>query len=226
MKVALLILGGVFVVATLLPLIRKDHWVIRDFNFPHVQITTVNIVILTTFVLLFPLEGWLNIAFVVVLLGCIIYQSYIIYPYTYVAPKSVKTSKQSAGENSLNLMVTNVLMTNRNAEGCLKIVRDTDPDLLLMVETDRWWHDQMQHLKETYSHAIEYPLAIPTACCFTLKLPFAEYDIKFVVKEVYPVFSREGSVAIRDRSLTSTVSIPNPPVLPRAKPLPSATPNC
>ena len=210
MKIALLILGGVFVMATLLPLIRKDHWVIRDFDFPHVQVTTVNILIFIAFVLLFPIEGWLNIAFLVILLGCIIYQCYIIYPYTYLAPKPVKNSEQSVGRNSLSLMVSNVLMTNRNAEGCLKIVRDTDPDLLLMVETDQWWYDQMQHLKETYPHAIEYPLDNTYGMLLYSKLPFAEFDIKFLVREYIPSF--HVKVELRSGKVVNIYCVhPEPP---------------
>ena len=49
MNVALLILGGIFIVATLLPLIRQDHWAIRDFDFPHVQLTTINVILLLVF---------------------------------------------------------------------------------------------------------------------------------------------------------------------------------
>ena len=189
MKIALLVLGSISIVATLLPLIRHDHWIIRDFDFPHVQLTTFNVIILLAFLLSFSVEGWLDITFVTLLAGCIIYQCYIIYPYTYVAPEPVKKSiRQTKGKDSFGLMVTNVLMTNRNAEGCLEIVEDVDPDMLLMVETDQWWCDQMQLLKDRYPHAIEYPLDNTYGMLFYSKLEIAEYDIKFLVKAEIPSF--------------------------------------
>lgn len=188
MKIALLILGGIFIVATLLPLVRHDHWVVRGFDFPHVQLTSVNIVILLAFLLLFSVDGWLDIAFITLLAGCIIYQFYIIYPYTYVAPEPVKESKQQVGEGSFDLMVTNVLMTNRNAKGCLDIIKDVNPDVLLMVETDQWWCEQMQHLKETHPYTIEYPLDNTYGMLFYSKLPIAEHDIKFLVNPEIPSF--------------------------------------
>ena len=211
MKVALFILGGIFVVATLLPLIRSDHWAIRDFDFPHVQITTINIIILLTFVSLFPIEGWPNTAFTVVLLGCIVYQAYIIYPYTYIAREPVKNSDQlRAGENSASLMVTNVLMTNRNAEGCLAIVREVDPDILLMVETDTWWQDQMQVLKETYPYTIEYPLNNTYGMLLYSKLLISDYDIKFLVKSHIPSF--HVKIALRSGELVNLYCVhPEPP---------------
>ena len=188
MKIALLILGGISIVATLLPLIRHDHWIIRGFDFPHVQLTSVNIAILLSFLFLFSINGWITISFVTLLAGCIIYQCYIIYPYTYVAPEPVKDSKLQVGENSFNLMVTNVLMTNRNASGCLEIIKDVDPDVLLMIEPDQWWYNQVQHLKETYPHAIEHPLDNTYGMLFYSKLPIAEYDIKFLVASQIPSF--------------------------------------
>ena len=188
MKIALFILGGLFIVATLLPLIRRDHWIIRDFDFPHVQITSINIIILCAFLFLFSADSWWDISFATLLAGCIVYQCYIIYPYTYVAPVPVKNSKEQIGENSFDLMVTNVLMTNRNAKGCLDIIREVNPDILLMVETDQWWCDQMQHLKETYLHTIEYPLDNTYGMLFYSKLPIAEHDIKFLVNPEIPSF--------------------------------------
>lgn len=210
MAIALYVLGSLFMIATLLPLIRSDHWVIRDFDFPHVQITFFNVIILIAFLILVPIEGWWPTVFVLALAGCIVYQCYIIYPYTYVAPEPVKNSKQSAGENSLSLMVTNVLMTNRNAQECLEIVKDVDPDLLLMVETDDWWCQQMQPLKETYAHAIEYPLENTYGMLLYSKLPINDYDIKFLVKPDIPSF--HANVELRSGEIVNLHCVhPEPP---------------
>lgn len=210
MKTALLILGGIFIVATLLPLVKKDHWVIRDLDFPHVQITTINIIILLTFVLVFPINEWWDYAFVAILLGCIVYQCYIIYPYTYVAGVPVKDSKEQPGEDSISLMVTNVLMTNRNADGCRKIVNDVDPDLLLMVETDTWWQEQMQYLKETHPHTIEYPLDNTYGMLLYSRLPIENCDIKFLVNPEIPSFHVD--VRLRSGELVNLHCVhPEPP---------------
>ena len=210
MKIALFVLGGIFITATLLPLIKKDHWVIRDLDFPHVQITTINVIILLSFVLLSPVQTWWDTAFVLVLVGCIIYQAYIIYPYTYVAGVPVKNSKASEGDDSVSLMVTNVLMTNRKAAECQKIVQDVDPDLLLMVETDQWWCDQMQYIKETHPHIIEYPLDNTYGMLLYSKLPFARHDIKFLVNPEIPSFHVE--VKLRSGEVVNLHCVhPEPP---------------
>ena len=210
-EIALYVLGSFFVIATLLPLIRSDHWLIRDFDFPHVQITFFNVVIFVAFLILVPVEGLWPTVFLAVLAACIIYQCYIIYPYTYVAPEPVKNSEQSVGENSLGLMVTNVLMTNRNAEQCLAIIHDVDPDLLLMVETDDWWCQQMQPLKKkTYPHAVEYPLDNTYGMLLYSKLPIVNCDIKFLVKPEIPSF--HAQVELRSGQIVNLHCVhPEPP---------------
>lgn len=210
MEIALYVLGSLFMISSLLPLIRSDHWAIRDFDFPHVQLTSINAIILVAFLIVVPVEGWWPTTFVLALIACLVYQCYIIYPYTYVAPEPVKNSEQPVGENSLSLMVTNVLMTNRNTQQCLAIIRDIHPDLLLMVETDEWWCEQMQTLKETYPHAVEYPLDNTYGMLLYSKLPITSCDIKFLVKPSIPSF--HAQVALRSGEIINLHCMhPEPP---------------
>lgn len=210
MKIVLYVIGGLFMVATLLPLIRYDHWIVRDFDFPHVQITTINLLILLSLLIFFPIYGWFNILFIVALVGCLIYQAYIIYPYTPIAEKQVKKTQQDEGENSLSLMVTNVLMFNRNAQGCLERVEKEDPDVLLMVETDEWWCEQMSPIYKKYPNYIEYPLENTYGMLLYSKLPLEDYDIKFLVKPQIPSF--HGKVVLRSgRRINLHCVHPEPP---------------
>ena len=193
MKIALLITGALFIIATLLPRFRHDHWIVRDFDFPHVQITVVNFLIFILFFIFVPIStwSWLEITFMVMLTGCLIYQGFIIYPYTPIAKLPVRESEETPGDNSLSFMVTNVLMTNRNAKGCLEIIADVDPDVLLMVETDQWWCKQMQPLKEKYEHFVEYPEDNTYGMLLYSKLPIEHYDIKFLVEKHIPSIHAE-----------------------------------
>lgn len=197
-------------VATLLPLIRHDHWVIRDFDFPHVQITIINLLILLSLLIFFPVLGWFNILFIVALVGCLIYQGFIIYPYTPLAQTMVQKTERQAGKNAISLMVTNVLMYNRNAEGCLERVWEENPDLLLMVETDEWWCVQMAPVREKYPNFIEYPLENTYGMLLYSKLPLENYDIKFLVKPQIPSF--HGKVVLRSGKRINLHCIhPEPP---------------
>ena len=212
MRIALLLIGALFIIATLIPRARHDHWIVRDFDFPHVQITVVNLLIFILFWILVPLAtwSWLDITFMVILVGCLIYQAFIIYPYTPIAQLPVRKSEETPGNNSLGLMVTNVLMTNRNAEGCLDIVADVNPDILLMVETDQWWCEQMQPLKEKYRHFVEFPEDNTYGMLLYSKLPIEQYDVKFLVENHIPSIHAELSLPSGQRFNLHCVH-PEPP---------------
>lgn len=195
MKIVLYIVGGLFMVATLLPLVRHDHWVVRDFDFPHVQITTINLLVLLSLVIFFPVQGWFNVLFILALIGCLIYQAFIIYPYTPLAEAQVKRTKQETGDNAISLMVTNVLMYNRDYEGCLERIWEEDPDTLLMVETNEWWQLKMEPVQQKYPYYIEYPLDNTYGMLLYSKLELEDFDIKFVVRPNIPSF--HGKVVLR-----------------------------
>ncbi len=188
MKIALYAIGGLFMVATLLPLVRHDHWVVRVFDFPHVQVTVVNLLIFVGLVILFPVSGWFHTLFLIALFGCILYQAYIIYPYTPIAYRQVKRTKSSVAANNISLMIANVLMYNRDVENCLKRVEEVDPDVLLMVETNEWWVKKIESVRQKYPYCVEYPLENTYGMLLYSKLEFEDFDIKFLVKPDIPSF--------------------------------------
>lgn len=189
MKILHLTIGFFFITITFLPLIKRDHWVIRAFDFPHVQITIVNIIILTLFLVFFGINTTLDIVFVIMLTSGIVYQSFIIFPYTPLAETKVVKGSHLKTKNELSLMVTNVLMDNKNVEGCLNIIQQTDPDLLLMVETNRWWHSQIEKtIKGIYAYWIEHPLDNTYGMLLYSKLELRDSDVKFLVKKDTPSF--------------------------------------
>ncbi|WKN45852.1 endonuclease/exonuclease/phosphatase family protein [Tunicatimonas pelagia] len=188
MKIVLYVIGSLFVVATLLPLIKHDHWAVRGFDFPHVQITIVNLLLFLSLVIFFPVQGWFNILFILTQIGCLIYQAFIIYPYTPAAGSQVKQTQQHIGDNAIGLMVTNVLMYNRNIEECLERIRSVDPDVLLMVETDEWWKTKMAPIRQKYNHYLEYPLENTYGMLLYAKFKLEDFDIRFLVKPDIPSF--------------------------------------
>ncbi|MEM9833054.1 MAG: endonuclease/exonuclease/phosphatase family protein [Bacteroidota bacterium] len=188
MKIALYVIGGLFMVATLLPLIRYDHWVVRGFDFPHVQVTVINLLVLLGLVIFFPVSGWFHVSFLMVLSGCLLYQAYIIYPYTPIANTQVKRTVSPVDANSVGLMMANILMYNRDVENYLKRVEKVDPDILLMVETNEWWLKKIKPIRQKYPYCVEYPLENTYGMILYSKLELEDFDIKFLVKPDVPSF--------------------------------------
>ena len=46
-------------------------------------------------------------------------------------------------DRCVTLMIANVLTPNRNSEGLIRQVQEHRPDVLLTLESDQWWGDQL-----------------------------------------------------------------------------------
>ena len=66
-----------------------------------------------------------------------LYQGYRILRYTRSG--RWKPSRIPGQERQLSLLIANVLFRNRRTEPLLNLVRATNPDVLLAVETEHFW---------------------------------------------------------------------------------------
>jgi len=125
------------------------------------------------------------------LLICSVYQAIRILPYTPLRPKQVADSKLARGEQAdreISLLVTNVLMTNRDAGRCLRVIKDYDPDIILAVETDQWWLDQLASLKKTHPYTALAPLPNTYGLLVFSRLKLVDAKIRYLIDDDIPSF--------------------------------------
>jgi endonuclease/exonuclease/phosphatase (EEP) superfamily protein YafD len=48
-------------------------------------------------------------------------------------------------------------MTNRSADGLLRSIRFRRPDLVLVLEADRWWEQRLREIEAEYPHTVKQP---------------------------------------------------------------------
>ena len=157
MDLFLYIVGVVVIVATLLPLVRKEAWWIRIFDFPRIQIAVLGVSVLVAD-LVFRQDSGIGVtAFRTVLALCILHQAYMIYPYTFFAPKKVQPGKTPRKESSVSLLLSNVEKDNRNAASLKRIIHANDPDVILIVEADEWWQNALKEFEETHPFTVQQP---------------------------------------------------------------------
>ncbi len=85
-------------------------------------------------------------------------------------------------------MLANVYMHNREADALLNIVEQADPDMLLLMENDQWWIDQMAPLRERYSHHHELPIDNTYGLALYSRYPFKDLITKFFQHDSVPSF--------------------------------------
>ncbi|WP_251360078.1 endonuclease/exonuclease/phosphatase family protein [Kangiella sp. TOML190] len=188
MQIALIISTLVLALVTFLPLMKLSHWVIRDLDFPRVQIAFLlglNLFIGLLFLNLCLPVSWLLI---VVNLICLARQGWWILPYSRVWPKEVKPSKSQDPNNQICIMTSNVLTPNRNSQALLALVEKHQPDILLTLETDNWWQQQLAALEDSMPYTIKQPLDNLYGMHLYSRLPIENSQVKFLVQEGVPSF--------------------------------------
>ncbi|MEX2593311.1 MAG: endonuclease/exonuclease/phosphatase family protein [Anditalea sp.] len=187
----LLIPVSVFlVIASLLSLIYNlSFWYSKILDFPRLQYLTMALFCLIIFVSLNKKWSFGPILIVFGLLSTVAIQSAFLIPYFY-GEKSVLDADPN-GEveiNSVGILIANVLITNRRAADFLQLVKQTDPDMILVMEVDEWWVNELSKLKKSYAHSIEYPLNNAYGMALYSKLPLENDQIKFLNQDKVPSF--------------------------------------
>ena len=90
----------------------------------------------------------------------------MVLPYTRLWPVELLAAR-APGERALSLLIVNVLMSNREAEGLLALIRAHAPDVVLALEVDDWWHGRLAELARDYPARSRIRSTTPTACCAT-----------------------------------------------------------
>ncbi|MGQ9427548.1 endonuclease/exonuclease/phosphatase family protein [Gilvimarinus sp. F26214L] len=186
MFVAFLIATIALVGIALLPQLHFESWVVRSFDFPRLQISIALVVLLVMELALLDLDqlsSWLLIVAAVVGL-C--YEAWWIIPYSPLFPVEVKQADRRNPDRTLRLMIANVLMSNRRADALLHLVRESNPDLLVTLETDQWWQEQLDVLEPDYPYAVKCPLDNRYGMHLYSRLPLSNSGIDYLLSEDNP----------------------------------------
>jgi endonuclease/exonuclease/phosphatase (EEP) superfamily protein YafD len=175
---------GLLVLVTLLPLCRYEAWWIRGHDFPRLQYALSALVLLSLQAGLLDTGRPATWALLAATAACLGYQAWWIWPYTPLHRNEVL---DVAGKgNSLRILGSNVLMTNRDAAPLLRLVREEQPDVLIAVETDLWWQGQLDRLKSDYPHTMTCPLDNLYGMLVYSRLPLEDAATQFLVEPDIP----------------------------------------
>ena len=188
-KGVLLFLAAFCVVATALPFVREPYWWVRMFDFPRLQLTILALVVLVLYGLVHVWQGeagtleWVVFALLTVTAA---YQAVRMYPYSRYAHEQVVAAEAPDPARTLCLVVSNVLMDNRDAERWLRVVRAAEPDVIVTVETSAWWVARLRQGLGDYPHRVEVPLENTYGMAVYSRLPLEGAEVRHLVEPDVP----------------------------------------
>ena len=187
----LLSYAGVLIVLSFVNLLGLDYWWVRIWDFPHLQLSVLAFIGLVSWGLLSRQLGWPMIVVPVGLLACLVYQCWLIYPFTPLVQKQVaslsdKSGSSTTNKNTIKLLVANVLMDNREVGKIVSMVDQYEPDIVLLLEPDKHWKNGLKSLENSYPHRILYPLANTYGMLLYSRLPIKKQEVRFLIQNDIP----------------------------------------
>ena len=179
------LLAALCILVTLLPLTKARAWWVRAWDFPRQQILLLGLIAGIGVGASHGTQlGW-QTALLALLAAAMAWQLAMILPYTPLWRRQAKATR-SQPSRSLRLVVVNVLMTNREADGLAGSLAATDPDIVLALETDAWWVDRLSAMLPGHTHRILHPLDNTYGLALFSRLELLHPELRFLLRESIP----------------------------------------
>ncbi|KKO47769.1 endonuclease [Arsukibacterium sp. MJ3] len=180
---------------TLLPLSHFQVWWVRGLDFPRLQLAVMALIIIVMQLLLADIKQLSQWPMLLVSVGCFLVQLWWILPYTRLFKTEVMATAADNNHPCIAILNANVLATNRNAAGLIALVRQHQPDILVTLESDSWWQQQLDQLSDTYPYSVKCPLDNLYGMHVYSRLPLHNPALQFLVEDNVPSIHAEVELA-------------------------------
>ncbi|WP_180164833.1 endonuclease/exonuclease/phosphatase family protein [Acinetobacter sp. YH12049] len=182
------ILAGFVIWLTFWSLIPRDEWWFRGADFPRLQILALGIF---AFIGLILWNAEWDLAREIILIGLIAalaYQLKMVLPYTFIWKKQVKKvrSDHLDKQKQISIIVSNVLTANTQYHLLLAQIQKHQPDLVLTLETDQTWQNELAVIEADYPYRVPVPLDNLYGMHLYSKLELSETEVKFILSDEIP----------------------------------------
>lgn len=194
---------------TLLPLVRTDHWFVRLWDFPRLQLLILMLALLLAWLFLSSSHGWAFWLVAGLLVLASAWQATYAAAYVPLGPREVRSARQCGPGNSVTLLNVNVLQDNRDFARTVRLVERADADIVLFLETDQAWADALAPLAQRYPHVTSVPLDNTYGMILMSRLPMTA-EVRYRVKEDIP--SIDAQVTLKSGATFALYALhPQPP---------------
>lgn len=200
------------VFGTAVPLLHSNTWWIRIFDFPRLQIAVLIGLTLAGYAMLHfyrRLRRWDYVLAATAGLA-LVWQLVSIAPYTTLYPVEMSDSRAEDDSNRISLLAYNVLYDNREVEALRNLIRETDPDIILLSEPNQRWLEQLGGLEESYPYTLHQPQENHYGMLLYSRLELVNPEIRFLIESKIP--SIRTQVRLRSGELVTLYGVhPRPP---------------
>lgn len=181
----LAILVGLLVLGTFVPLIDHDHWLIRSQEYIKPQYLVLHIIMIVLVLVCLP---WGVVPAILILASLIAgYRCIrVIIPFTPLVKRSVFGSSGNPDRESLRILILNVYQFNTNYQATIDLIRDADPDVFFLVETNEAWCEGLSELADDYPYVLQEIREDTYGMIFRSKIAFQQGSVQYIVEDDIP----------------------------------------
>ncbi|MDT0293416.1 endonuclease/exonuclease/phosphatase family protein [Mesonia ostreae] len=208
----LFILGALLAILSLLSIFRNaEIRYLKMLDFPRIQFFIAAIICFLLLAVIIKKWKWQDYLLSLALFIGIGVQVFFLINYTVLVPVEVPTVKQIAeNEEKLSILLTNVKMKNRTSQALLDLVAHKNPDIILAMEVDTWWKEQLKVLQNEYPYTQESINEVTYGLILYSKFPLEVKEIDYLTHDQVPSF--ESLITLPNAKKISFHSIhPVPP---------------
>ncbi|WIJ24964.1 endonuclease/exonuclease/phosphatase family protein [Devosia sp. RR2S18] len=153
---ALLTLTLLVVVASFLPLLESNAWWVRYMDYPRLQLAIALPILLILYLVVHQRVGRNGWALGLLTVGALGYHGSELYPYSSLVAHQAVEFDSCPSDSLVSVMIANVQEGNERSEEFLHMVGEIDPDVLLVMETDQWWDQQLSEIDEQFTGRVQH----------------------------------------------------------------------
>lgn len=182
---------------------------IRCWDFPRLQLFFLGVALIPLLCHFSFNDGkhgpdWFILSLLTISVGVL---GFFIWPYTRLHPRQVLAGE---GETGIRLLVSNVLMTNRESDKLIALIREKQPDIFVTLETDKWWNEKLSATASEYPHSIELPQEDTYGMVIRSRMELIDISVEYIVRDNIP--SAHFKVKLDDGSTVRIHAVhPKPP---------------
>lgn len=208
-----ILLGSIAIALLLATLIARIHlhwWWIRSFEFPRLQIAFLALITWLLAVIFVEPGPWLWVALLASGIT-LVFQVYYILPWTPLWPVQVKAAESNDSDKTITLLIANVLTPNRQAQPLIDMIKQHQPDIVLTLESDQWWQDQLDPaLAEQWPYSVKIPLDNLYGMHLYSHLELSDTSVEWLIQDDIPSIHTRVTLA-NGESICFYALHPRPP---------------
>ena len=187
-----ILISTLVILASLLSLFYDlPYWYSKVLDFPRLQYWILGVLCLLLFLGLNKRWKLPSYLLLLGLLAAIYIHSVRIFPYWF-GDKAVPDAPAAYNEkDAFSIILANVLIKNEQYDEFFKLVIKRNPDMLLAMEVDQKWVDQLQILKQRYPYVISRPNDEAYGMILFSKFPLNNQQVDYLNHNFVPSFQTD-----------------------------------